>query len=108
MITSFKESESKPTFLFVHFLFRYQGSEPKPAFLPPIWILLEVLCRNYRGGLSLLAFSATKSMLKNRARTYLPPNSQSMQKSVEGVYPLALPSPPIYSLNKGAIDKKIA
>jgi len=26
-------------------------------------------------------------MLKNQARTYLPPNSQSMQKTIEGVYP---------------------
>jgi len=31
-----------------------------------------------------LAFSATKSMLKTARRTYLPPNSQSMQKTIEG------------------------
>jgi len=44
-----------------------------------------------------MAFSATKSMLKTRARTYLTPNSQSMQKPVEGVYPTALIFRTIYS-----------
>jgi hypothetical protein len=42
---------------------RFTGT---PAYLEPIWSLIVVLCRNYRGGLSALAVFTTNSMLKNR------------------------------------------
>ncbi len=63
--------------------------------------------RNYMqkaiGGRSVLALKPRKSMQKPR-RTYLPPNSQCMQKTVEGVYPHQHSSRTIYTLYKGAID----
>jgi hypothetical protein len=67
-----------------------------PAYLQPIWSLLAVHCRNYRGvgqkttgeG-SLLAQKHAKSMQKNSTRRLL---QDSMQ----------------FSIYKGGIDKKIA
>jgi hypothetical protein len=34
------------------------------AYLPSIWILIEIECRNYRGGLSVLAQKKPKRMQK--------------------------------------------
>jgi hypothetical protein len=46
-----------------------------------------------------MALFAVNSMLKNASQTYLPPNSQSMQKPIEG----GLPELYAVSLYKGAI-----
>jgi hypothetical protein len=48
-----------------------------------------------------LALSTTKTMSKNQA--YLEPNRNSMHIPIEGLS--AQPLQPIYSINKGAIEK---
>jgi len=55
----------------------------KPSYLEPNRILIEILCRNYRGGLSVLAQKPPKNMQKP-----------------------ALQDPMQFSIYRGGIDKK--
>jgi hypothetical protein len=70
----------------------------QPAYLEPN---SQSMQKNRRRGRSLLTKNKPNSMLKTR--TYLEPNRNSLQKPIEGLS--AQPPQPIYSLNKGAIEK---